>query len=605
MTNKSPFHLIWLLAASTALLAQATAPSAESDASKKIFFGETHVHTAYSLDAYLGGTRLTPSDAYRHARGEAVVVNGKPSRLRRPLDFAAVTDHAEYLGEMFAAHHPDAPGADAPEIRQLVSMTDPNERREWFLKYVVGNSRGGNPTHLPFYPGDVVAASGWRLLVEAAEEHNAPGEFTTFPAYEWSSAPEGANLHRNIIFRGSQVPEAVMSAFELPREEALWRWLATNEEAGIRALAIPHNSNASKGLMFPDTQSDGSPLDKDYAKLRSRFERTIEIMQIKGNSEVSPQFWAADEFADFESAPSLHEYSGRVAAKQNYVRHGLARGLQLETSLGGNPFKLGISGGTDSHNGLMGATEEYDWPGGHGFEDGTARRRQTAEVGGWIAAREQSPGSLSAVWATENTREAIWDSLYARESYATSGTRIAVRFFGGWEFEGDPAKSPDMVEIGYRDGVPMGRDLPPRENPDAPRFLIAASKDALGANLDRIQVIKAWVSPSGELKDKVFDVVWSGDRRPDSDGKLPPVGNTVDIRTATYSNTVGAAQLTTVWQDPAFDPALPALYYVRVLEIPTPRWTTYDSANNGLPLLDSVAATVQERAWSSPIWYRP
>ena len=417
--------------ASTTLLPVAFAANAESTSDKKVYFGETHVHTAYSLDAYLGGTRLTPSDAYRHARGEAVIVNGKPSRLRRPLDFAAVTDHAEYLGEMFAAQHPDAPGADAPEIRQLVAMTDPNERREWFLTYVIGNSRGGNPTHLPFYPGDAVAASGWRVLVDAAEAHNTPGEFTTFAAYEWSSAPRGANLHRNILFRGSQVPRAVKSAFELPREEALWQWLETQADAGILALAIPHNSNASKGLMFPETQSDGSPLDENYARLRSRFERTIEIMQIKGNSEVSPQFWAADEFADFESAPSLHEYSGRVAARKNYVRHGLAMGLLAEASLGTNPFKLGISGGTDSHNGLMGATEEYDWPGGHGFEDGTARRRQTAEVGGWIAAREQSPGSLSAVWAVENTREAIWNSLYERESYATSGTRLSLRFFGG------------------------------------------------------------------------------------------------------------------------------------------------------------------------------
>ena len=605
MTSKKPVQLMCAVVASSALFSAAISANTESTPDKAVYFGETHVHTAYSLDAYLGGTRLTPSDAYRHAQGEAVIVNGKPNRLRRPLDFAAVTDHAEYLGEMFAAQHPGAPGADAPEIRQLVAMTDPAERRDWFLKYVVGNSRGGNPTHLPFYPGDAVAASGWDVLVKAAEEHNSPGKFTTFAAYEWSSAPSGANLHRNILFRGSSVPNAVMSAFELPREEALWQWLATNEKAGIRALAIPHNSNASKGLMFPEKQSNGSPLDEDYARLRSRFERTIEIMQIKGSSEVSAQFWAAEEFADFESAPSLHGFSGRVAARNNYVRHGLAMGLKVENSLGANPFKLGISGGTDSHNGLMGATEEYDWPGGHGFEDGTAKRRQTAEVGGWIAAREQSPGSLSAVWATENTREAIWDSLYERESYATSGTRIAVRFFGGWEFEEDLAKSPDMVKIGYRDGVPMGKDLPARENPGAPSFLIAASKDALGANLDRIQVIKAWVSPRGELKDKVFDVAWSGGRRPGSDGKLPPVGNTVDITTATYNNTVGATQLSKVWKDPEFDPAVPALYYVRVLEIPTPRWTTYDAVNVGLPLLDSVPATIQERAWSSPIWYRP
>jgi hypothetical protein len=572
---------------------------------KNLYFGETHVHTTYSLDAYLGGTRLTPADAYRHARGEAVIVNGRPSRLRVPLDFAAVTDHAEYLGEMFAAQHPGTPGADAPEIRQLVTMTNPAERRDWFLKYVVGNSRGDNPTHLPFYPGDAVAASGWRVLVDAAEEHYIPGEFTTFAAFEWSSAPGGANLHRNILFRSSRVPDAVMSAFELPREEALWQWLEKNEAAGVRALAIPHNSNASKGLMFPETQSDGSPLDERYARLRSRFERTIEIMQVKGNSEVSPAFWAADEFANFESAPSLHGFSDREAARNNYVRHGLTKGLQLQGSLGANPFKLGISGGTDSHNGLMGATGEYDWPGAHGFEDGTAKRRQSAEVGGWIAAREQSPGSLSAVWATENTRDAIWDALYQRESYATSGTRIGLRFFGGWDFEDDAHQRADMVERGYRRGVPMGGDLPARKHGNAPRFIVAASKDALGANLDRVQIVKGWMSAQGQLMDKVFDVAWSGDRQPDDNGKLPPVGSTVDLATATYRNTIGAAGLATVWKDPQFDPEVPAMYYVRVLEIPTPRWTTYDAVRAGLPILDSVPATIQERAWSSPIWYTP
>jgi hypothetical protein len=357
--------------------------------------------------------------------------------------------------------------------------------------------------------------------------------------------------------------------------------------------------------MFPDTQSDGIPLDAAYARLRSRFERTIEIMQIKGNSEVSPQFWAADEFANFESAPSLHTFSGRVAERRNYVRDGLAQGIKLEAVLGGNPFKLGISGGTDSHNGLMGATDEYNWPGGHGYEDGTAERRQTAEVGGWLAAREQSPGSLSVVWATANTREAIWDSLYNRESYATSGTRIVLRVFGGWDFPDDLHKQTERVRQGYRDGVPMGRDLPARNGKGAPKLLIAASKDALGANLDRVQVIKAWVSTAGETRDRVFDVAWSGDRKPGSDGRLPAVGNTVDVATATYQNSIGAPQLSVVWEDPEFDPDLPALYYVRVLEIPTPRWSTYDAVRNNVPLMDSVPATIQERAWSSPIWYRP
>jgi hypothetical protein len=572
---------------------------------RNAYFGETHVHTVYSLDAYLGGTRLTPSDAYRHARGESVVVNGKPHRMRRPLDFAAVTDHAEYLGEMYAATNPGSPGHDQPEIQQLIRLQDPDERRQWFLKYVISNTRGDKPQHLPFYPGDAAVRSGWQVLVGAAEEHYEPGRFTTFPAFEWSSAPGGANLHRNILFRGSEVPTQPMSSFELPREEALWTWLAEQSDAGARALALPHNSNASKGLMFPEKASDGSPLDEEYAARRAEFERAIEIMQVKGNSEVHAKFWAADEFADFENAPSMGEFSGRVPEKRNFVRDGLVHGLALESKLGINPFKLGLFGGTDSHNGLMGDTDEDNWPGGHGLEDATPERRQTAEVGGWLAARDQSPGSLAGVWATSNTREAIWDAIYNREVFATSGSRITVRLFGSWTYPPDLHARPDRVEIGYRDGVPMGADLVPAKGGKAPRFLVAASKDALGANLDRVQIIKGWLDADGTLRDRVFDVSWSGDREIGADGRLPSVGTTVDLETATYRNTIGAPQLATVWEDPNFDPAVPALYYARVLEIPTPRWTTYDAVKAGLPLLEDVPATVQERAWSSPIWYRP
>ena len=592
------------VSAGVALLAYPAQADVEQNPLRNAYFGETHVHTAYSLDAYLGGTRLTPADAYRHAKGEGVVVNGKPHRMRRPLDFAAVTDHAEYLGEMYAAAHPGSPGHDQPEIQQLISLKDPDEQRKWFLKYVVSNNRGANPQHLPFYPGDAVVRNGWQEVVAAADEHYVPGQFTTFPAFEWSSAPGGANLHRNILFRGSKVPEQPMSAFEIPREEALWEWLAEQAAAGARAIALPHNSNASKGLMFPDQASDGSPLDEAYAARRAEFERAIEIMQIKGNSEVHANFWAADEFADFENAPSMAKFSGRVPEKRNFVRDGLVRGLAAESKLGINPFKLGLFGGTDSHNGLMGDTDEDNWPGGHGLEDATPERRQTGEVGGWLAARDQSPGSLAGVWATSNTREAIWDAIYDREVFATSGSRITVRFFGGWDFPSDLHTRTDMVKIAYRDGVPMGGDL----QPDAgkkPRFLVAASKDALGANLDRVQIIKGWVDTDGKQHDKVFDVAWSDQRQPGEDGRLPAVGNTGDLNTATWRNTLGAPLLATVWEDPAFDPAVPALYYARVLEIPTPRWTTYDAVRAGLSLPEVVPATIHERAWSSPIWYRP
>jgi hypothetical protein len=575
-----------------------------SNAEKNLYFGETHMHTAYSLDAFLGGTRQTPGDAYRFAKGETVVVNGQPHKMRRPLDFAAVTDHAEYLGEMYAALNPGSPGHDNAQIQELIGLTDFDERRNWFIEYVVKNNRGAKPQHTSFYPGAESVKSGWRVVTEAAAEHNDPGAFTTFNAFEWSSAPGGGNLHRNIIFRGSAVPEVPMGAADIMYEEDLWAWLQEQEKAGARSIAIPHNSNASKGNMFPAKDHSGDKLTRDYAVLRGHFERTIEIMQVKGNSEASQQFWAADEFSNFENAPSIAKFSGRVPMKENYVRYGVVQGMAVEQQVGANPFKLGFVGGTDSHNGLMGDVDEENFVGGHGAEDATPQRRQTAEVGGWIAAREQSPGSITGVWATSNTRDAIWDAIHDREVYATSGPRMALRFFAGWDFQSAMLERADVIKHAYAIGVPMGGELSDAGR-KAPRFLILASKDALGANLDRIQVIKGWVDADGTTHDRVFDVAWAGDRQPGADGSLPAVGNTVDLATATYRNTIGSGELTAVWEDPEFDPGQPALYYARVLEIPTPRWTTFDAVRAGLPLLDNVPNILQERAWSSPIWYQP
>jgi hypothetical protein len=599
----------WPASLAAALLAIGTsltlvAAEIEENPQKNLYFGETHVHTAYSLDAFLGGTRQTPSDAYRFAKGETVVVNGLPHKMRRPLDFAAVTDHAEYLGEMYAALNPGAPGHDIPQIQQLIGLVDFDERRNWFIEYVVKNNRGAKPKHTAFYPGPESAASGWKVVTDAAEEHNEPGVFTTFNAFEWSSAPGGGNLHRNIIYRGTTVPEVPMGAADITYEEDLWKWLQQEEAKGARSLALPHNSNASKGSMFPAKDHSGNALDKEYADLRGHFERAIEMMQVKGNSEVNRKFWAADEFSDFENADSIAKFSGRVPQKENYVRYGVVKGMAVEQEVGANPFKLGFVGGTDSHNALMADVDEDNFVGGHGAEDATPERRQTAEVGGWIAARDQSPGSITGVWATSNTREAIWDAIHDRESYATSGPQMAVRFFGGWDYQPGMLARADVIEKAYAGGVPMGGDLS-RAGKKAPTFLILANKDALGANLDRIQVIKGWVDADGTTHDKVFDVAWAGERQPGADGKLPPVGNTVDPATATYRNTIGTGELATVWEDPEFDPDQRALYYARVLEIPTPRWTTFDSVRAGLPLLTDVATTVQERAWSSPIWYQP
>ena len=577
--------------------------SGQVDPLRNAYFGETHVHGAYSLDAYIGGARLEPDEQYRFAKGEPVTLYGKPHMIGRPLDFVALSDHAEYLGEMYSAIVPDAPGHDQEELDQLRNLNTLEERRTWFAKYVVENNRGANPQHPQFFQGFDSTKSAWRVAVEAAERHNDPGRFTALIAFEWSSAPGGANLHRNVIFRGANVPDMPVSSYEIRREDELWDWMAGLEAQGIQLLAIPHNSNASKTMMFPEVDAAGEAIALEYAEKRQHFEPLIEMMQIKGNSEVHRDFWTADEFADFENADSLAKFSGRTIDKKNFVRWGLERGLAYHKEVGANPFKYGFIGGTDNHNGASSDLAEGNWVGSHGPEDGSVDARRTGEVGGWAEARDLNPGSLAAVWATGNTRAAIFDAMKRRETFATSGPRIQVRFFGGDDLPGDSTDPKTMVEQGYEQGVPMGGDLDPTET--APTFTVHAVKDPDGANLDRIQVIKGWVDADGGLHEKIVDVVWSGDRTPGANGKLPPVGNTVDLTTAKYTNDIGAATLIGSWRDESFDPEQYAFYYARVLEIPTPRWSTYDAVRHDLPLLEDVPATIQERAWTSPIWYAP
>ncbi len=573
---------------------------------RRAFFGEQHVHTAYSLDAYIGGARLTPSDAYLFAKGGEVEVNGVKFKLRRPLDWAAVTDHAEYLGEMYSTLVEGAPGYDQDLIKQLRALTSIEEREKWFLEYVVKSNRGGNPQHPPFYAGIETEKSGWKVVLEAAAKHYKPGEFTTIPAFEWSGAPKGGNLHRNVFFRDTNVPDKVMSYIDIGREDGLWAWMAGLEKQGMKVLAIPHNSNASKGMMFADVDGAGKPIDLAYAKTRSHFEPLVEMMQIKGNSEVHRTFWPTDEFADFENADSIQDYSGRAFTKGNFVRDGVIKGLGFEQSLGVNPFKYGFVGGTDSHNGTPSNTAEDNFmAGSHGAADGTAERRMTSEVGGWIKGKDLTPGALTGVWADANTREDIWDGMHRKETFATSGTRITARFFGGWDYDADIVTKPGMAKAAYAGGVAMGGDLKSAPQGKAPKFIVSAMKDPDGANLDRIQIIKGWVDKAGQTHEKIYDVVWSGGRKPGADGKLPPVGNTVDEKKATFANSIGAAELSKVWTDPDFDPSLRALYYARVLEIPTPRWSTYDSARYGLKAPAGVQVSIQERAWTSPIWFTP
>lgn len=585
-------------------------PSIANNPLKDAYFGEQHVHTAYSLDAFIGGTRLTPFEAYDFAQGAEVEVNGTKHKLDRPLDWVVVTDHAEYLGEMYSTFTKGAPGHDQALLDQLRDMTDLKQRQQWFMKYVAGNNRGDNPQHPEFYKGEDTTRSAWKnVVVAAAEKNNKPGKFTAFIGFEWSAAPKGANLHRNIIFRDANVPDLPMSFYEVKREEALWNWLEGLEVKGMKPLAIPHNSNASKTMMFASTtDSTGKPYDAEYAARRAHFEPLIEMMQIKGNSEVHRTFWQADEFADFENADSMKKYSAREPDPKNFVRWGVIEGLKWQKEIGVNPFKLGFVGGTDNHNGLTAETMESGsfgkgWNGAHGVEDGSVERRREVGVGGWIDGKDENPGALTGIWAPQNTRGALWDAMKNRETFATSGTRMKVRFFAGEHLPAAGKNPQTLVEQGYAQGVPMGGTLTDLKTP--PTFNVYAMKDPEGANLDRVQIIKGWIDAKGEHQEKIIDVVWAGDRKPDAQGKLPAVGNSVDLKAAKYSNSIGAAELMGSWTDDQFDAKDGALYYVRALEIPTPRWTTYEAVNNGLPLLTDVPSTIQERAWSSPIWYTP
>ena len=572
---------------------------------KEAYFGETHLHTAYSLDAYLGGTRLRPADAYRFAKGEEVEVNGESIRISKPLDFCAVTDHAEYLGEMYANFTPGSIGYDYPKLIELRSLDNFEEQEEWFLKYVVSNNRSEIPQRTTFFPGEQAVKNGWEEILKATEEAYEPGKFTTIPAYEWSAAPKGGNMHRNIFFRDiNKVPEMPMSYVDINREEELWQWMADLEAKGMRVFAAPHNSNASKSMMFSSVDSKGNPIDLEYAKMRNRFEPLIEMMQIKGNSEVHPKFWENDEFADFENANSIQDYSGRVFKKDGFVRYALIKGLDYKQKLGENPFEFGIIGGTDNHNGAAGNVTESNFKiGSHGAADGGIKERREGEVGGWIKGVDLTPGALTGVWASANTRENIWDAMSDKETFATSGTRIKVRFFGGYDLNNQISNYEDMVKEGYKKGVPMGRYLKTGSEKITPIFSFWADKDPDGANLDRIQIIKGWVTQEGEIQEKIYDVAWSDNRKKDDDGRLTKVGNTVNVKKATYTNDIGSPSLSGTWIDPDFNKEVNAVYYVRVIEIPTPRWTTYDAMRAGLPLLDGVKATIQERAWTSPIWY--
>jgi hypothetical protein len=585
-------------------------------------FGDTHLHTSFSMDAGAFGARLGPRDAYRLARGEEITASsGQPVKLSRPLDFLVVADHSDNMG-----FFPDL-FAGKPEVlanstgRKWYDMLQSGQGAEAAMQIIVAFSQGTFPKELMYFPGTRAYRGAWQETIDAAEAYNDPGRFTAFIGFEWTSNTGGNNLHRNVIFRdngdraGQVEPFTVYPPYGSDNPVNLWKWMdAYQQKTGGSVLAIAHNGNLSNGRMFPVVEAFGKPIDAEYAATRARWERLYEVTQTKGTGEAHPFLSPNDEFADFElwdkGNLDLSVAKTNDMLQYEYARAGLKLGLKLEDRLGTNPYKFGMIGSSDAHTGLAAMEEDNFFgkttPQEPGPERMTAIFASNAKNGAKIMDWEVGASGYAAVWATENTREAIWDAMERRETYATTGPRMIVRFFGGWEFEPKDATDRLPAYIGYTKGVPMGGDLRKAPAGKAPTFLVAALKDPIGANLDRIQIVKGWLDAKGDLQEKIYDVTWSDGRKPDPrSGKLPSVGNTVDVANATWTNTIGDPELITVWKDPDFNPAQRAFYYARVLEIPTPRWTAYDARRFGTKPQPGTRMTVTERAYTAPIWYTP
>ena len=592
-----------------ALVVAAGASAQEKNPERNAYFGDEHIHTSWSVDAFLFGNHLTgPGDALEYAQGKTIKHPlGYDIKIDTPLDFMGVTDHSEYVGVTREANTPGSALSKLPEAQPLI-VRDWNDQEEVQKAFLFLLSLTSRPP-IKAFTSPQVAGSIWQENVRLADQNNHPGKFTAFCSYEWTSQFDNRNLHRNIFFRDcAKVPQMPFTALDSWHPEDLWKWMDTQRSAGIELLAISHNANLSDGWMYPtDVDSLGRPIDAAWAASRDRNERLVEIKQIKGQSETHPLLSPSDEFASYEINSyllGLPPESGRIPhILGSYGRQALKDGLTMQDVRGFNPYKPGMAGGSDSHN--TGSPYRQDnFYGGHGINDGTVETRMAGHNFGGIDVRRLNPAGLTGVWAEENTRASIWDAMYRKETFGVSGPHIKVRFFGGWEFVADTLGQADWVKAAYANGVPMGGDLPPAKS-KAPTFLVWAVKDPTSGNLDRIQVIKGWTR-SGQSFEKIFDVVWAGDRKPDGlTGAVPPIESTVDLENATYTNSVGAIELKTVWTDPEFDPSLHAFYYVRVLEIPTPRWTTLQAHQLGIEPPAIVPPTVQERAWSSPIWYTP
>jgi hypothetical protein len=583
-----------------------------------VYWGDQHLHTAWSADAGMSGATLTPRDALRFARGEEVISNtGQPVRLSRPLDWIAVTDHSDGAGIITELK------AGNPEL-----MADPTLKR-WHDMMEAGGEEAAKATmelinaqSNKALPAPVMdprfAKSVWQENNKIMEEFNEPGRFTAFIAYEWTSnAGGGDNLHRNVIYRdGKEKADQVLplTTFDSENPEDLWKWMENWEEkTGGSLLAIPHNGNLSNGRMFELKTFEGNQLTKAWAEARSRWEPVVEVIQTKGQSESHPLLSPEDEFAvgyelwDRGNLNLVPKTPGMI--QYEYARQALRNGLALEQELGANPFKFGLVSGSDAHTGLAAMEENNFFCKFVSCEPRPERWSEDAlkfgdrSVKGW----EVTAAGFTGVWASENTREALWDALKRKEVYSSSGPRMLVRFFGGYDFDEHDAATRAPAEVGYQKGVPMGGELQSVREGKVPTFLVAALKDPIGANLDRIQIIKGWLDSDGKTHEKIYDVVW-GDadkRKPDADGKIPPVGSTVDLADANWTNTIGDPELITVWKDPDFDPSQRAFYYARVLEIPTPRWPAYDAKRFNVKMGDEVPMTTQERVFTSPIWYSP
>jgi len=594
-------------------------PYPGQDFPNRVFFGDTHLHTSYSTDAGMVGCTLGPEDAYRFAMGETVVSStGVPARLHRPLDFLVVSDHAENLGlaPAIASSSPNLLANPWGKMEHDLVKSGLDGAIQAYDNWMATTAKREDPLKdLP-----ELAAEMWGKVIDAAEKYNAPGRFTAFIGYEWTSMPGGNNLHRNVIFRdgGDKARQVVpFSQYDSFDPEDLWKWMQGYEKkTGGRLLAIPHNGNLSNGLMFDDVTYTGKPLDRDYAERRMRWEPIYEVTQMKGDGETHPALSTRDEFADYETwdkASFGPQPKTKDMLPREYAREAYKRGLGYEARLGANPFKFGLIGSTDSHTALSTAEEDNYFgkvtllePSSDPIRFDEVIAGRPAPKGHQIYARQIGAAGLAAVWSRENTREALWDAMQRKEVYATTGTRMLVRVFGGFDFRAQDLYRSDFAKHGYDKGVPMGGDLKKAPRGKAPAFLVRALRDVDGANLDRIQIVKGWIDASGRQRERVYNVAWSGDRKPyPNSGRLPPVGNTVDVKAATYTNAIGAAALQGYWKDPSFRPGERAFYYVRVLEIPTPRWTTIDAKVFGVKRPTDVPASIQERAYTSPIWYTP